>query len=161
MKTTRTVSQLLENKDRKDVLTTAPAETVFDALRTMAIYDVGALIVTADNRIVGIFSERDYARKLVLQNRSSRDTTVGEVMEKIVPTVIPDTSIEACLTLMTEHDLRHLPVVSSGWLVGIISRGDVLRDQLNEQEFMLEQMNNYVCGAYAGAEVSTWALFRP
>lgn len=148
MKTTRTVAQLLRNKENQTVLTALPGETVFEALRTMAIHDVGALLVTIEGRIVGLFSETDYARKVVLRNRTSRDTTIGEVMEHVVPTVIPETSIEACLALMTEHELRHLPVVSNGWLVGMISRGDVLRDVLSEKEFMLDQLNNYVCGAY-------------
>lgn len=126
------------------IWTIAPDETVFEALRLMATKGVGALVVTQDEKMVGIVSERDYARKVILKGRTSRDTLVQEIMTTEVITVHPDQTIEECMELMTEHRVRHLPVLENNRLIGVISIGDVLKNIIYRQRQVISQMEEKV-----------------
>lgn len=141
----RTVRQVLRCKGHT-VWTVAPDASVHEALKMMAEKDVGALIVVAAGKVVGVFSERDYARKVVLQGKSSRDTPVREIMSQEVVYVSPCHTIEDCMALMTDKRVRHLPVLDNGRLVGIVSIGDVVKAIISEQEFIIEQLENYIHG---------------
>jgi len=138
-----TVRQLLDRKG-SDTLTIDVNATVFEALELMAEHNVGALVVTQGDRIAGILSERDYARKIILKGRFSRDTPVSEIMTEDVATIDPDRPISACMSSMTDKRIRHLPVVESGRLAGIISIGDVVRSIIEDQQFTIEQLENYI-----------------
>ena len=138
-----TVRQLLAQKGTR-VETVRPERSVYDALEEMARADIGALVVTEEDRIIGILSERDYARKIILLGRASRDTPVREIMSSPVVTVAPAATMEQCMQIMTERRLRHLPVVEDDAMVGIISIGDVVKTVISEQEFMIEQLQNYI-----------------
>ena len=122
----KTVIDILRAKG-DEVYTVEPQVSVFDALKKMAEYDIGALVVMEAGRVVGIFSERDYARRMILKDRSSRDTLVRKVMTEHVITVDPATTIEVCMDLMTYRHIRHLPVIENNRLIGIISIGDILK----------------------------------
>jgi CBS domain-containing protein len=137
------ISQLLEMKGR-EVFSVVPEASVYDAIETMANKSVGALLVLEHGRIVGILSERDYARKVILQGRSSRTTTVGEIMSSPVLTVPSTCSVEEAMAIMTEHRVRHLPVVDDGWLRGLISVGDLVKAIIDEQRFEIAQLHNYI-----------------
>jgi CBS domain-containing protein len=142
----KTVRELLEGKSG-DIWTVDPDSTVFDALRFMAEKNIGAvLVLDAEERLVGIFSERDYARKIVLQGKSSRETPVLEVMSRNLHTVKPEQSVRDCMTMMTDLRIRHLPVLDAGRLVGMISIGDVLKSIIDYQDFLIEQYENYITG---------------
>jgi CBS domain-containing protein len=123
-----------------------PNAFVFDALRLMSEKEIGALAVIDEGKLVGIFSERDYARKIILQGKSSKKTRVGEIMTERVICIGPDQGIEDCMVLMTEYRVRHLPVLEDGELVGIISIGDAVKEIINEQKFVIEQLENYIMG---------------
>jgi CBS domain-containing protein len=144
-KTNITVNQLLRRKGRL-VYTAGPDTTVYEALQVMAEKNVGALLVIDADRLAGIFSERDYARKVILQGKSSKDTPVHEIMTKRVYYVQPENSIEECMALMTERKIRHLPVMEGDRIVGVISIGDVVREVIEEQGFVIEQLENYITG---------------
>lgn len=137
------VWQLLENKGHA-VWTIGPDEMVFQALQLMADKDIGALVVLDGSEVVGIFSERDYARKMVLQGKDSTETPVREVMSSRVLYVRPEQSIEDCMALMTDKHIRHLPVIAGGKLVGLISIGDVVKAVISEQVFLITQLENYI-----------------
>ena len=139
----QTVNQLLQAKGY-DVWSVPPDANIFDALRLMADKDVGALLVLEGGKVVGIFSERDYARKIVLHGKASRDTPVAEVMTRRVFYVRPDQTIEDCMALMSDKHIRHLPVIQDGALVGVISIGDVVKSIISEQQFMIEQLEQYI-----------------
>ena len=141
----RTVRQLLAEKPA-EVFAVAPEAPVVEAIRLMADKSVGALLVLRGDALSGIVSERDYARKVVLQGRSSADTPVSAIMTAQVLTVGPDTSVPACMRLVTDHRIRHLPVVEDGRVVGVVSIGDLVNAQLQAQRFMIEQMENYISG---------------
>lgn len=126
------------------IWTIAPDDTVFEALRLMATKGVGALLVTQDEKMIGIVSERDYARKVILKGRTSRDTLVNEIMTPNVITVHPDQTIEECMELMTEHRVRHLPVLENNRLIGVISIGDVLKNIIYRQRQVISQMEEKV-----------------
>ena len=145
MKTT--VEQMLKQKGR-DVWTIPPNATVMEALKLMAEKNVGALVVTHDDEVVGIISERDYARKVVLRNRASINTKVKEIMTDKVYYVGPKTTAEECLTLTVQQNIRHLPVLKNGDLVGMISIGDVVKAVIGEQETELRQLSDYISGKY-------------
>lgn len=121
-----------------------PDATVYDALTLMARHDIGALVVLDDNAICGMFSERDYARKVILQGRSSRTLSVADVMTRDVISVTPSCTIDECMGLMTTRHIRHLPVLDGPALVGLVSIGDVVKAQLDEQRFVIEQLENYI-----------------
>lgn len=141
----KTVSMLLQLKGNS-VWFIEPEATVFEALELMAQKAVGALMVMKNGQVYGIFSERDYARKVDLAGKSSRETPVREVMTERVIYVRPDQTIEDCMAIMTNRRFRHLPVLDGDELVGVISIGDVVKDIISEQEFMIEQLTNYITG---------------
>jgi len=125
-----------------------PDDTVFNAIEQMAHHDIGALPVVDDGLLVGMISERDYTRKIVLVGRSSRETRVSDIMTHDLVTVTPDDSVQECMRLMTNHRVRHLPVLEVGRLTGIISIGDVVNWIIGAQSAALDDLENYVTGAY-------------
>ena len=127
----------------------APTATVLEALQSMAEKHIGALLVMEGNTIVGILTERDYARKIALLGRSSLTTRVSEVMTKAVMYVNPSQTSEECMVLMTQNRLRHLPVVEEGELLGMISIGDLVKDIISQQQFIIEQLEHYISGQHA------------
>jgi CBS domain-containing protein len=137
--------QLLHSKSA-DVWSVTSTASVFEALQLMAGKNVGALLVIDDGTLVGIISERDYARKVVLKGKSSKDTLVKEIMTEKVVYVRPDESIEECMALMTEKHIRHLPVIDKGEIIGVISIGDVVRAVISDQKFIIAQLENYISG---------------
>ncbi|MEE8094175.1 MAG: CBS domain-containing protein [Gammaproteobacteria bacterium] len=139
------VGELLSAKGT-DVWSVTPEQTVLAALVLMAEKEVGALMVMEGEALVGIFSERDYARKVVLKGKSSRDTPVSEVMSAPVVTVGPDQSIEECMSLMTEKRTRHLPVLENEKLIGLISIGDVVKAVILDREAVIGQLEGYITG---------------
>lgn len=142
----KSVAQVLQEKADKSVFTISPDTSVLDALKVMAERGVGALLVMDGSQISGVISERDYARKMVLKGRSSHDIPVREIMSSPVMYVRPEQTNEECMALMTENRLRHLPVVDKGQLVGLISIGDLVKDIISEQKFIIEQLEHYIRG---------------
>lgn len=141
-----TVSQLLRSKGN-DVWSVGPETTVYDALKLMAEKNIGAVLVVSDQRVVGIFSERDYARKVALKGKSARDTPVSEIMTERVIFVKPDQSVTECMAVMTDKRIRHLPVLGiDDDLIGIISIGDVVKRIITEQEVMINHLEGYITG---------------
>ena len=140
-----TVSQILKDKGR-DVWTVPSAARVFDALKLMAEKSVGALLVVDKERVVGIISERDYARKVILKGKSSADTPVRDIMTPHIFGVHPDTKAEECLALMTDKHVRHLPVFDKDRLVGIISIGDVVKSIISAQKDTITHLEDYITG---------------
>ena len=141
----KTITQLLRAKGR-EVLSISPEASVFEALQVMAEKNVGALLVVEGERLVGIFSERDYARKVILKGKSSKEIPVREIMSSHVLYVRPQQTIEDCMALMTDKRVRHLPVLEEERVVGVISIGDVVKAIISEQEFIIEQLQNYITG---------------
>jgi CBS domain-containing protein len=139
------VQQLLQSKD-PGVVSTTPRASVYEALVLMKEKDIGALPVLENGRLVGLLSERDYARGVVLRGRTSRETTVGELMSKPVFTVKLEDSIQHCMSLMTERRVRHLPVVEGGQLVGIVTIGDVVKQIITDQEHLIHELEGYIRG---------------
>lgn len=123
-----------------DVWSTTPDKMVYEALRIMGEKDVGALVVLENGKLVGILSERDYARKIVLSGRTSRDTRVGDVMTKVVFTVHPEQTVQECMQLMLDHHIRHLPVVIDDEVIGVISIGDVLKEIIFQQKNSIKSL---------------------
>jgi len=142
----KTVAQLLAAKAQQDVYTTTPETSVLEALRVMAEKNVGALPVVKGNELVGIVSERDYARKMVLQGRSSYATPVSTIMTAAVIIILPQQTVADCLALMTEHRLRHLPVMGNGKLIGLLSIGDLVKETMVEQAELIRQLEGYIRG---------------
>jgi CBS domain-containing protein len=131
-------------RGKSEVYSVGPRETVYDALRLMADRNIGAVLVRSDETIDGIFSERDYARKVILLGKSSRDTLVSEIMTTRVVSVEPEWTAEQCMALMTEKRIRHLPVMADGRLIGVISIGDVVRAVVDEQQFTIDSLRRYI-----------------
>jgi CBS domain-containing protein len=140
-----TVRQLLRGKGH-DVWHIAPDASVYDALKLMAIKEIGSLLVLEGEELVGIISERDYARKVVLKEKTTVDTPVKEIMTQEVISLRPEQTIQECMALMTDKRIRHLPVLENDRLVGIISIGDVVKAIISQQEFMIEQLEKYIEG---------------
>ena len=140
-----TVRELLNLKGR-DVWSIQPEKTVSDALKILAEKNIGALLVLDDGKLIGIFSERDYSRKIFLSGKSSKETKVEEVMTEEVCFVTPDTNIEECMALFTNKHIRHLPVMESDQLIGVISIGDVVNKIICEQKFAIGELENYISG---------------
>ncbi|GEP42255.1 histidine kinase [Brevifollis gellanilyticus] len=140
---------LLEHKNR-EVWTISPNVTVLEAIKTMAENNVGALPVVEGGKLVGMISERDYTRKVMLKGRSSKDTPVGDIMSRDLVTVSPDQSVSECMSIITENRVRHLPVVDGTQLVGIISIGDLVRWTIATQRMTIEQLEAYIAGGYPG-----------
>jgi CBS domain-containing protein len=141
----KTARDLLREKGTQ-VYATSPEASVYDALQQMADKNIGALIVFEGDRLVGLISERDYARKIVLKNKFSRETAVTEIMSRDVVTVAPDKNLEECMEVITEHRVRHLPVVEDDRVLGIISIGDVVKGIIDHKEFIIEQLEYYIKG---------------
>lgn len=141
----KSVAHILEEKGA-DVWSVAPDATVYAALELMAERGIGALPVMEDDALVGILSERDYARKVILFERESKDTRVREIMTHKVYTVTPQDTVAECMALMTELRVRHLPVLEEGRVVGVISIGDVVLAVISEQEFMIKELEKYIKG---------------
>lgn len=142
----QTVKQLLDAKGY-DVWSIIPDATVFDALTLMAQKEVGALTVVEDEQLVGIISERDYARKVILQGKTSRTTLVREIMTTRVICTYPEQTVEECMALLTEWRIRHLPVLENESIIGIISIGDLVKSLISHQQFMIEQLERYIKGS--------------
>ena len=141
-----TVGQLVSRKGN-EVFSTQLDATVFEALELMAEKEIGSLLVFAGEKLAGVFSERDYARKVILKGKSSRDTRVREIMTENVVYVRPDQTMADCMALMTDKRIRHLPVLDEGEVVGVISIGDVVKEIISEQEFVIGQLENYITGS--------------
>jgi CBS domain-containing protein len=142
----KSVSRLLQDKGA-EVWTVSPETSIFDGLKLMAEKNIGALLVLDSKQLIGIFSERDYARKVALEGKSSRKMTIGEIMTEAVSCVSPDQSIQECMELMTEKHIRHLPVLGNDEIVGVISIGDVVKAVISEQKFIIEQLESYIAGS--------------
>ncbi len=142
----KTVSEILKSKSDTTVHTIAPDAPVLDAIKRMAEHRIGALLVTEGERVVGIVTERDYARKVVLKGRSSRETPVRDIMTPDVMYVRPAQTTDDCMALMTDKRLRHLPVMEGERLIGLVSIGDLVKDVISEQKFLIEQMQHYISG---------------
>jgi len=144
-----TVRQILWKKG-EDIWYVAPESTVFEALETLAEKDIGAvLVVNEKEKLIGIFSERDYARKLVLKGKISKDTYVQDLMSQEIVFVGPRTTVQECMALMATKHVRHLPVVDEGKVVGVVTIGDVIHQVITDQKFKIEQLENYIKGDYA------------
>ena len=142
----KTAADILKSKPHQTIFTITPTASVFDAVKLMAVKDVGALLVMEGEHVAGIFTERDYARKIALMSRSSRDTLVREVMTAAVMYVRPDQTSEECMALMTENRIRHLPVMDGDRLFGLVSIGDLVKDIISEQQFTIQQLEHYITG---------------
>ncbi len=140
-----TIRQILEKKGG-EVSSVPPGSTVYDAIKLMADKNIGAVLVLEGERLAGILSERDYARKVILKGRSSKKTMVSEIMTADVVTIGPERTIEECMAVMTHKRIRHLPVYESGKLVGMISIGDIVKAIISEQEYTIKQLENYITG---------------
>lgn len=145
----KTVSQILHAKGAADVHAIGPDETVLEAIRHMAEKGIGALVVKEGEAIVGMVTERDYARKVILMGRNSDQTAVREIMSPTVLYVRPQQSNEDCMALMASNRVRHLPVMDHGRLVGLISMGDLVKDIISDQQFTIEQLEHYISGQHA------------
>lgn len=150
MRITDTVDQLLKNKAFNKILPISPEQTVHEALSLMAEYDVGALMVMSGSKLLGILSERDYARKGILLGHHSRDTKVHEIMTTPVVSVTPCHTVDDCMNLMTEGHFRHLPVLENDRVVGVISIGDMVKWVISGQEHAIQALEGYITGAYPG-----------
>lgn len=139
----RPLAQLIQGK--KALVSVGPDDTVFTALTLLAQHDIGALLVLEEGRLVGIFSERDYARKIILRGKTSKDTLVREIMSERVSCVTLDESVEECMALMTGKHIRHLPVLSEhNEVLGILSIGDLVKETISDQQFTIEQLVHYI-----------------
>lgn len=145
----KSVRDILRTKEISQTFSVQPHTKVLDAIKLMADKGVGALVVLENNQLVGIVSERDYARKVVLMARTSHTAEVREIMTAKVITVTPDESIETCMEVMTEKRLRHLPVLEDGNLLGVISIGDIVKNIISHQEYLIRQLEGYIRGETA------------
>lgn len=141
-----TVKQILGDKGR-DLVFTGPTSTVYDAIELMAKKNIGALPIVENDRLVGIFTERDYARKVILKGKASPTTTIREVMSENPICVIPEQTVEECMALMTDKAIRHLPVLENNRMIGIVSIGDLVKSIIQEQQFIIDQLEHYIQGA--------------
>jgi CBS domain-containing protein len=142
----KNAADILQSKPNTTVHSVTPSTSMFEAIKLMAEKNIGALLVVEGETIRGIVSERDYARKIILAGKSSRETPVGDVMTSPVMYVGPTASTQECMALMTDRRLRHLPVMADGKLLGMISIGDLVKDIISEQSFMIEQLQHYISG---------------
>jgi CBS domain-containing protein len=144
-----TVRQILDNKKSSQIISVGPDTTVFDALQLMASKDVSAVLVLENERLVGIFTERDYARKLILRGRSSKETRIGELMTQNLLTISPSQTVDDIMSIMTENRFRHLPVVERGQLIGIVTIGDAVKAVIDQQQQTINHLAGYISGDLA------------
>jgi len=142
-----TVRDILHNKGAA-LWTTTPQSSVYDAIRVMGEHNIGALVVLEDGKVAGVFSERDYSRKVALQGRTSRDTFIAEILSRPAITVNPKDGVGICMELMTKNRIRHLPVLENETLVGLVSMGDIVNWMLQTQKHLIEQLQGYISGGY-------------
>jgi CBS domain-containing protein len=142
----KTAAYILKSKSSQAIHTITPEASVFDAVKLMADKDIGALLVMAGTKVAGIITERDYARKIALMSRSSKETKVREIMTSDVLYVRPERTSDECMALMTENRVRHLPVIDGDKLLGLISIGDLVKDIISEQQFIIQQLEHYITG---------------
>jgi CBS domain-containing protein len=142
----KNVTELLKSKAQRPMVAVKPEDTVLDAIKILARENVGAAVVVSGDRLVGIFSERDYTRKIILKGRSSESTRVEEIMTANVVCVSPRAKTRDCMALMSEKNIRHLPVVEEGRVVGMVSIRDIVTDIIADQEFTISQLENYISG---------------
>lgn len=140
------LQQLLDSKKYKEVISIAPHRPVFDALVVLAEYKIGALVVLEGEKLVGIFSERDYAREVVLKGKSSKVTQISDVMTHKVLSASPDDTVEQAMSLMSEKRIRHLPVVENGKVIGVLSIGDLVKETITYQQNLIKQLESYITG---------------
>ena len=144
-----TIASILKLKGQ-EIWSVTPDATVYDSIALMAQRDVGAVLVISEGKLIGIISERDYARKVVLENRSSRVTRVREIMTPDPVTACPENTVEECMTIMTQYRIRHLPVLDRTNLVGIVSIGDLVKATIADQAHTIDQLQTYIGGKYPG-----------
>lgn len=150
MKLSDKIGSLLEGKDENRVLSIEPGQSVFEAIEKMADYSVGALIVISEGKLIGIVSERDYARKVILKGHSSRETTVSQIMTTPVVFVTPRHTVDDCMAIMTKHRFRHLPVLEDDTVVGVVSIGDLVKWIMTGQAQTIHELEGYITGTYPG-----------
>ncbi len=139
-------ADVLRAKNLSETYYVVPDTSVYEAIRLMSDKGIGALVVLQDDMLVGMFSERDYTRKIALMDRSSRTTPVSDIMSTTLTTVTPTTSIDECLSLMTDKHIRHLPIMQEGELIGMLSIGDLVKTMIAEQQKMIQQLQSYITG---------------
>jgi len=142
----KTLQQLLDNKKHKSVISIAPHRPVFDALVVLAEYKIGALVVLDGDKLVGIFSERDYAREIILKGKSSKTTPISEVMSSNVLSVKPSDSVEQAMNIMSDKHIRHLPVLEGDKVIGMLSIGDLVKETIEYQQTLIKQLESYITG---------------